>query len=118
MQWFVFAFAAAIFTSIASVVEKKTLMKEHAMEYSTVFAVLMFLLSFLFLNRVTFDVLPQQWILLVIESTTAAGGFLYIASADLIPELHKETGIFRSVTQFICNLAAILLIFGIISLLR
>lgn len=46
----------------------------------------------------------------------AAGGFLYIASADLIPELHKETGIFRSVTQFFCMVAGIVLIYGIINL--
>ena len=43
----------------------------------------------------------------------AAGGFLYIASADLIPELHKETGIWKSVTQFFCMVAGIVLIFGI-----
>lgn len=45
----------------------------------------------------------------------AAGGFLYIASADLIPELHKETGLWKSVTQFAFMVAGIVLIFGIIS---
>jgi zinc and cadmium transporter len=30
----------------------------------------------------------------------AAGNFLYIASSDLIPELHKETELIRSVTSF------------------
>lgn len=30
----------------------------------------------------------------------AAGGFIYIASADLIPELHKETKITKSLMQF------------------
>ncbi len=45
----------------------------------------------------------------------AAGGFLYIANADLIPELHKETGIGKSIIQFISMVAGIVLIFAIIS---
>ncbi len=45
----------------------------------------------------------------------AAGGFIYIASADLIPELHKETGVWKSIIQFACMVAGIVLIFGIIS---
>ena len=31
------------------------------------------------------------------------GGFLYIANADLIPELHKETKISISITKFSCR---------------
>jgi zinc and cadmium transporter len=30
----------------------------------------------------------------------AAGGFIYIAASDLVPELHKETNIWRSLTVF------------------
>lgn len=43
----------------------------------------------------------------------AAGGFIYIAGADLIPELHKETALGRSVTQLISFLAGI----GVMALL-
>jgi len=32
----------------------------------------------------------------------AAGNFIYIASTDLIPELHKETTIYKSTIQLIC----------------
>lgn len=41
----------------------------------------------------------------------AAGGFIYIASADLIPELHKETTIKKSLLQlasFIIGIAAMM----------
>ena len=31
----------------------------------------------------------------------AAGGFLYIAGSDLVPELHKEKTVLRSITQFL-----------------
>lgn len=43
----------------------------------------------------------------------AAGGLLYIASTDLIPELHKETGTWKSIIQFLFMLGGIILIFGI-----
>ncbi len=37
----------------------------------------------------------------------AAGGFIYIASADLIPELHKEQDIRRSALQVFCFIIGI-----------
>ncbi len=43
----------------------------------------------------------------------AAGGLMYIASTDLIPELHKETGTWKSIIQFLFMLGGIVLIFGI-----
>lgn len=43
----------------------------------------------------------------------AAGGFIYIAGADLIPELHKETGVRKAFLQLICLLAGI----GVMALL-
>ena len=38
----------------------------------------------------------------------AAGGFIYIANADLIPELHKTTRVTHSLIQFTAMLAGIL----------
>jgi zinc and cadmium transporter len=37
----------------------------------------------------------------------AAGNFIYIASSDLIPELHKELGIKKSIFQFIFLIAGL-----------
>ena len=37
-----------------------------------------------------------------------AASFIYIAMSDLIPELHKESRLGRSVGQFLCMLAGIL----------
>lgn len=37
----------------------------------------------------------------------AAGGFIYIAGADLIPEIHKETKAYKSLIQFIFFLLGI-----------
>jgi zinc and cadmium transporter len=38
----------------------------------------------------------------------AAGGFIYIAAADLIPELHKETKLSRSIMQLISLVLGVL----------
>ncbi len=43
----------------------------------------------------------------------AAGGFIYIASADLIPELHKQTEIKKSAIQFLALLFGIGLMVGL-----
>ena len=47
----------------------------------------------------------------------AAGGFIYVASADIIPELHKSTKVSHSVGQLLCIIGGVaimyaLLIFG------
>jgi zinc and cadmium transporter len=39
----------------------------------------------------------------------AAGGFIYIAAADLIPEMHKEKDAWKSLAQFVFLLVGILL---------
>lgn len=43
----------------------------------------------------------------------AAGNFIYIASSDLIPEIHKETKRSRMVVQFFLLLLGILVIWGV-----
>lgn len=40
-----------------------------------------------------------------------AGGFIYIAGSDLIPELHKESDASKSILQFLSILAGVALIF-------
>lgn len=45
-----------------------------------------------------------------------AGNFLYIAIADLIPELHKQTKIGHSLLQLLGGAAGVLLMFGLLYL--
>ena len=47
----------------------------------------------------------------------AAGGFIYVAGSDLIPEMHKETGTRRSLLQLATVLAGILSIWLLTSML-
>lgn len=46
----------------------------------------------------------------------AAGNFIYIASSDLVPELHKTTAPKRSTTQFIMILIGISIMYGLLFL--
>jgi zinc and cadmium transporter len=42
-----------------------------------------------------------------------AGGFIYIATADLLPELKKDTGAWKSLSQLIAILAGIAIMLGL-----
>ncbi len=82
--------------------------KSKALFYNFLSALTAFLgaiAGYFFLNALTFS---QPYLL-----GFAAGGLLYIASTDLIPELHKETGTWKSIIQFLFMLGGIVLIFGI-----
>lgn len=46
----------------------------------------------------------------------AAGGFIYIAASDLIPELHRETDIKRTIVSFLFFIIGIALMFGLMFL--
>ncbi|MFA5029226.1 MAG: ZIP family metal transporter [Patescibacteria group bacterium] len=48
----------------------------------------------------------------------AAGGFIYIAASDLIPELHKERKFFNSLVSFLFFLLALIFMFAIKFLLE
>jgi zinc and cadmium transporter len=45
----------------------------------------------------------------------AAGGFIYIAGSDLMPELHKTPGIKRSLQQFIAIVLGIAIMFALLA---
>ncbi|MFH1247077.1 MAG: ZIP family metal transporter, partial [Candidatus Micrarchaeota archaeon] len=44
-----------------------------------------------------------------------AGMFIYIAAADIVPELHRETNAQKSTVQFTCLLIGIALIWLLIN---
>jgi len=44
----------------------------------------------------------------------AAGGFIYIAASDLVPELHKETKLGKSLLSFLVFLIGLVLMFGLL----
>jgi zinc and cadmium transporter len=54
--------------------------------------------------------------LMPLLSAIAAGGFIYIAGSDLVPELHEETTTSRSVLQLITMILGIGIMFGLVML--
>ena len=46
----------------------------------------------------------------------AAGGFIYIAGSDLIPEMHKETKLSKSLIQILALLAGIVVMIALLAL--
>lgn len=92
MLWFIFAFIAAIATSIAAIIEKKTLIKEHAMEFSAVLAMFTMVLSlpfFLVIDYTQLQILPIA--ILYIISIPAAVGFLLVAKSIRHMELSSAS---------------------------
>ncbi len=51
-----------------------------------------------------------------ILSAVAAGGFIYIAGSDLVPELHEESSTVQSIQQLCAMLIGIGLMFGLLLL--
>jgi zinc and cadmium transporter len=65
-------------------------------------AVLGALIGFVFLSSI------QEWIPYILA--VAAGGFIYIATADLMPELHRETHTTKLIMQSLALLAGVLIL--------
>lgn len=65
---------------------------------------------------ITLIIGPSLKILVDYMVPITAGGFIYIALSDLIPELHKEENLSHSTVQFIFMLFGIALMFGLLAL--
>ena len=72
---------------------------------SALTAVLGAVLAYLFSSQVQYSG--------VYMSAFAAGGFIYIAGTDLIPEIHKEKELKKSVLQFIFLVSGVILIYAV-----
>jgi drug/metabolite transporter (DMT)-like permease len=79
VQWYFLILGSIVFTTIGALIEKKTLYKEHAMEFSTVFYVLLSLFSLILIPFLDFG-FPTYYILIIYGlSWINALGFLFIA---------------------------------------
>lgn len=54
--------------------------------------------------------------LIMVLTSFAAGNFIYIAASDLIPELHREVGLKKTVLQFVTMLMGIGVMFALLLL--
>jgi len=81
MEWYFFATLAALLTAVFTIIEKKTLMKEHAMEFSTVLAIFNFLIALVLLPYVNFDFPIKTLGLMYLASVFGSIAFLFVAKA-------------------------------------
>jgi len=109
MDWYLFAFSSAIFTALAVIIEKKSLLKQHSIEYSSVLSIFMFILSLIFVRLVNFNLDLRVWILIALESLFFGLSTFFTAKAIR----HMEVS---SVSSLMVFLPAFVLFFGIIIL--
>ena len=79
MVWYFFAIIAAIFFGIRMIVEKKTLLKEHALEMSTILSIFIFFIFFIFFDRIDFSIPIDVALLIFFSSILATFAFLFLA---------------------------------------
>ncbi len=77
MEWYIYAFIGSFLWSLAFVIEKKVLFKEHSMEYSITRTFFMMLLVLLLLPFFDMRISLQTALLIYIASLMAAMGIVY-----------------------------------------
>ena len=82
MDWFWFALASSVFISIETILEKRILKKEHALQFSAVLAISIFVISLIFLPYLNFNNLSISFLLLLyLNSWFATISFLLVSKA-------------------------------------
>ena len=94
IEWYFLMVGAIIFSGIGSIIEKKTLYKEHAMEFSSVFAIVIFVFSFVFIPYLNFDFPTRYWPILYALSLLGSIGFLFVAKASRHMQISSSSPLF------------------------
>src|SRR3989344_4952645 len=77
--WIIYAIVSAVLTSAATIAQKKTLLKEHAMEFSAVLAILTLFISLPFILVIDYSQLQLTPIIIIFFSSILGSiGFLLI----------------------------------------
>jgi len=79
MNWLIFALASAVFIALATVIEKKTLVKQHATKFSTTLALFNILISLIYVPFVDFSIGWEIIFYLLIVAILGSTAFLFLA---------------------------------------
>ncbi len=107
MEWYFFGFMAAIFFSGRIVLQKKTLLKEHALEMSTVLSIFIFVLFFVFIGKVDFSISFNIVLLIFFTSILCTFGFWFLAKGIR----HMQVSVTSPLLNFSPAFVAILAVF-------
>ncbi len=94
VEWYILMLIPVLFGTIAAITEKKALFKEHAMEFATVFSLILAALSFIYFPFFNFDFPAYYWLIIYIASMFGSTAFLFIAKAVRHLELSKSSPLF------------------------
>ncbi len=95
MEWYFFAIASAVFSSLAILLEKKILQKEHAIQFTTSKAVFCFLISFILIPFIDFNISIEVLGLLYITSLIVTIGIIFKNKSMR----HMEVSMFAPLTN-------------------
>jgi drug/metabolite transporter (DMT)-like permease len=104
MDWYILAIGCAFLTAAANIVEKKTLMKEHAMSFSTSLAIMNVIVSLFFLTKINLNIPTPYYFYIYIASLFGTFGYLLFAKAFR----HMEISIAAPLLNFSPAILAIL----------
>ncbi len=104
MLWFIIAIFAAIFETVTIIVEKKTLIKEHALEFCCLVSLFAFFISFTFIKNVDFNLSFNLYLLIFIASLFVTFGYWLVAKGIR----HMDVSIASPLLNFSPALVAIL----------
>lgn len=110
MTWYILALIAAVLVSVSTIIEKKTLQGEHAMEFSTLFALVNFCLAlpfFLMIDYSRLAVVPLA--ILLLNSVIAATALLYTAKGLRHMDISASSPLYVLSPALIALLAVIFL---------
>ncbi len=93
-DWYILMAGVIILSGIGSIIEKRTLFKEHAMEFSAVFSILIFLFSLPLIPYLNLTFSSSFWLPLYILSIILAVAFLFVAKASRHMELSSSSPLF------------------------
>lgn len=82
MEWFIYAFITAILLAAVTVVQKKVLLKEHAMEFAATLAIVILIISLPFFLVINYSLLRLDSMgYLFLDGLLVASALLFVAKA-------------------------------------
>lgn len=109
MEWYTFAILCAIIAGMSAIVEKKTLRKQHAMEFSAVLAIFNLLVVLPLIGKANFSIPQSHYIFIFGISILGSIAFLLVAKSLRHMEISHMSPLLNFGPIFVAILAYLLL---------
>jgi len=109
MNWQIYAIIGTIALSLAYLIEKKSLIKEHALQFVTIHAIFSVILSIFFFPQVNIKIAPYLFLIIYISSLGWTFAGWYLAKAIRHMQLSSTTPLLNVTPGIVAILAFIFL---------